>query len=133
MLIAAFVRALKDPFPPGRNAGLLSLAATQHFHTPMDAAARVLPAVAPLALDPEREVRETALACVRTYVAKLEQASANFGKPAAECASSEPEINTGNAAADQVLAGMSWLSKSITSAVVQSGGVAGTLALAWRP
>ena len=35
-LIAAFVRALKDPFPPGRNAGLLSLAATQHFHTPMD-------------------------------------------------------------------------------------------------
>ena len=81
VLIAAFVRALKDPFPPARNAALLALTATQQYHRPMDVAAKVLPHVAPVVLDAERDVRATAMQCLRVYVGKLEAASAKVGQP----------------------------------------------------
>lgn len=61
MLIPAFCRALLDPFAPARRAGALSLAATQAFHSAHDAARKVVPAVAPLAVDADSEVRRVAL------------------------------------------------------------------------
>ena len=78
VLIPAFVRALKDPFPPGRSAALLSLTATQQYHSAADVASKVIPYIAPVALDPEASVRETALQSLRVYVGKLETASRNI-------------------------------------------------------
>jgi len=72
VLIAAFCRALLDPFAPARRAGALALSATQSFHSPADCARKVVPAVAPLAIDPEPEVRKAALQCLMVYMAKLE-------------------------------------------------------------
>jgi SCY1-like protein 1 len=120
VLIPAFTRALKDPFPPGRNAGILSLTATHQYYKPMDAATRVLPAIAPMVLDPEREVRETALGCLNTYVLKLQQASVAVGRPQGEGQEREKEAtdHAVAAAADSVLKSMSWL----TSAAQKSFG-----------
>merc|ERR1719502_1018479 len=59
VLIPACCRSLKDPFPPGRIAGLMSLTATQQYHKPMDVATKIFPSIAPCALDVERDVRES--------------------------------------------------------------------------
>jgi len=118
VLIPAFTRALKDPFPPGRNAGLLSLTATQQYYKPMDAATRVLPAIAPMLLDAEREVRETALGCLNAYVLKLQQASAAVGRPEGQGpATADASDHAVTAAADSVLKSMQWLSSAAQKAV----------------
>ena len=121
VLIPAFVRALKDPFPPGRSAALLSLTATQQYHSAADVASKVIPYIAPVALDPEASVRETALQSLRVYVGKLETASRNIGKPrdpnaapgtggaAAEDSALPPEVSE---AASKVLSSMSWITGS---------------------
>ena len=67
--------------PPGRAAGLMSLTATQQYHKPIDVATKIMPNVAPVVLDPERDVREQALTCMRVYMQRLEAASAAVGKP----------------------------------------------------
>lgn len=131
VLIPAFTRALKDPFPPGRNAGILSLTATQQYYKPLDAATRVLPAIAPMVLDPEREVRETALGCLNAYVLKLQQASAAVGRPQGEGQAErdrEASDHAVAAAADSVLKSMSWLTSAAQKSFGgpnASGGAAG--------
>src|SRR5207249_5794324 len=52
VLISAFTRALRDPFPPARTAGILALAATQGFYPIKDAAGRIIPALSLLTVDP---------------------------------------------------------------------------------
>lgn len=54
MLIAAFSRALRDPFVHARNAGLMALAATMEFFTEDDCAGKILPVVCPVLLDKEK-------------------------------------------------------------------------------
>jgi SCY1-like protein 1 len=95
VLLQAFSRALKDPFPPTRKA---SLAAMSHCHasgffTPVDIAGKLVPVVAPMALDPELQVRQAALSGLNTYVQYLEQQSAKMpesapvpGQPGSEAA-----------------------------------------------
>ena len=58
VLISAFSRALKDPFSPSRSAGVSGLAATSKYYSPSDIAHRILPSLCPMALDPEKSVRE---------------------------------------------------------------------------
>ena len=124
MLIAAFVRALKDPFPPARNAALLALTATQQYHRPMDVATKVLPHIAPIVLDAERDVRATAIQCLRVYVGKLETASAKVGQPPE--AQGEEDKSEIALATDKVLDSVSWLSgaavSKLTAAVSAAGG-----------
>ena len=53
-MITAFLRALKDPFPPARNAGLLALSATLELYDGASIAARIIPSISPLLIDPEK-------------------------------------------------------------------------------
>lgn len=46
----------QDSFPPAKIAGLRAMIATSQYHSAEDAALRILPAVAPLAIDPVGEV-----------------------------------------------------------------------------
>ena len=140
VLIPACCRALKDPFPPGRGAGLMSLTATQQYHKAMDVATKIPPNVAPTLLDPEREVRETALQCLRVYVSRLEAASKQVGI-AQQAAQQGGEAGSAGVvpaevvgediskAADKVLDSMSWLTSKVVSAtkeaVSNSGGGGG--------
>ena len=80
VLLNAFTRALRDPFPPARTAGLMALTATTSYYEPGEIAGRVLPAVSPLGVDPEKDVRERAFACVETFLDLLKTHSKRLEK-----------------------------------------------------
>ena len=128
VLIPACCRALKDPFPPGRAAGLMSLTATQQYHNAMDIATKIMPNVAPVVLDVERDVREAALTCLRVYMQKLERASAQLSLPPeqreAEAAADTGAVDLSNAA-DKVLSSMSWLTSTVAKTVNEVAGGGG--------
>lgn len=48
---------LQDGFPPAKVAGLRAITTTKQYYSSEDAAARILPAAAPLTIDPIGEVR----------------------------------------------------------------------------
>ena len=52
------MRAMKDPFPPARQAGILGIAATQNFYSLSEVATRLLPALCCSARDPDKSVRD---------------------------------------------------------------------------
>ena len=56
VLIAAFTRAIRDPFSHARVAGLLALSATIDVFTEDDCASKILPAICPSLLDKEKYV-----------------------------------------------------------------------------
>uniref|UniRef100_A0A183BZM8 N-terminal kinase-like protein n=1 Tax=Globodera pallida TaxID=36090 RepID=A0A183BZM8_GLOPA len=55
ILVSAFTRALKDPFPPARMAGVIALSATQQYYSLAEVAQRILPSLTPLAVDPDKQ------------------------------------------------------------------------------
>ena len=75
VLVSAFIRAMRDPFPPARVAGILALAATQQYFLLSEVAGRILPALCPLTTDPEKSVREPAFKTIRGFLGKLEKVS----------------------------------------------------------
>lgn len=75
VLVSAFLRATRDPFPPARHAGVLALAATQQYFLLFEVASRVLPALCPLTCDPEKTVREAAFRTIKGFLGKLEKVS----------------------------------------------------------
>uniref|UniRef100_A0A2M4BCN2 N-terminal kinase-like protein n=1 Tax=Anopheles marajoara TaxID=58244 RepID=A0A2M4BCN2_9DIPT len=75
VLVSAFIRAMRDPFPPSRVAGILALAATQHYFLLNEVATRILPALCPLTMDPEKSVRDPAFKTIRGFLGKLEKVS----------------------------------------------------------
>ncbi|CAH1793037.1 unnamed protein product [Owenia fusiformis] len=77
VLISAFLRAIKDPFPPARQAGVLAMASTHNYYTLKESCMRLLPALCSLTMDPEKIVRDQAFNCIRCFLGKLEKASEN--------------------------------------------------------
>uniref|UniRef100_A0AC34FPF9 Protein kinase domain-containing protein n=1 Tax=Panagrolaimus sp. ES5 TaxID=591445 RepID=A0AC34FPF9_9BILA len=77
VLISAFSRALKDPFPPARMSGVLALGATQQFYTLNEVATKILPALSLLTVDPEKQVRDQGFKALKGFLEKLEKASEN--------------------------------------------------------
>lgn len=75
VLISAFIRAMRDPFPPARVAGILALAATQQYFLLTEIANRILPALCSLTVDPEKSVRDPAFKTIRGFLGKLEKVS----------------------------------------------------------
>lgn len=80
VLLQAFGRALKDPFPPSRKAALagMSFCHEQGYFTVADIAGKLLPATSPMCLDPELSVRQTALQSCAAYLKTLEAESARL-------------------------------------------------------
>jgi SCY1-like protein 1 len=95
VLLNAFTRALRDAFPPARTAGLMALAATTSYYEPGEIAGRVLPAVAPLTADIEKEVRQRAFTCLETFIELMKKHSALLERG--------PEAAAAAAAADKEL------------------------------
>ncbi|KAL3874122.1 hypothetical protein ACJMK2_037177 [Sinanodonta woodiana] len=75
ILCSAFMRALKDPFPPARQAGILGMAATQNLYPLTDICHKLLPALVVMMMDPEISVREQAFRAARGFIQKLEKVS----------------------------------------------------------
>lgn len=76
--IVAFVKSLKDPFPPSRSASLLALNATADFYDASEISSKILPAVSPLLIDNEASVRNNAFKSMDMFVKKL---SENYFNP----------------------------------------------------
>ncbi|XP_033736298.1 N-terminal kinase-like protein isoform X2 [Pecten maximus] len=75
IIVSAFLRALKDPFPPARQAGILALAATQNYYQLKEVANRILPTLCSMTMDPEKGVRDQAFKAVKGFIEKLEKVS----------------------------------------------------------
>nr|CAH7725902.1 unnamed protein product [Callosobruchus chinensis] len=75
VLISAFVRAMRDPFPPARNAGVLAMAATQQYYLLSEVSSRILPALCQLTMDPEKSVRDSVFRTIKGFLGKLEKVS----------------------------------------------------------
>ena len=58
VLVSAFLRALKDPFPPARVAGLKSMVATQEYYSNVDVATKLLPSLCTVLVDRDKSVRD---------------------------------------------------------------------------
>lgn len=58
VLISAFSRATKDPFPASRAAGVLGFAATHQYYSVSESAVRILPTLCTLTVDPDKNVRD---------------------------------------------------------------------------
>lgn len=75
VLISAFLRALRDPFPPARTAAILALSATEHYYSINDCATKVLPALCHFTVDPEKSIRDQAFKAIKGFLSKLEKVS----------------------------------------------------------
>jgi len=75
VLLNAFTRALRDTFPPTRAAALVTLVATAQYYDPTEAAQRIIPAVGPLTIDADVDVRQNAFKCVECFVTFLKRYS----------------------------------------------------------
>ncbi|CAJ1058716.1 N-terminal kinase-like protein [Xyrichtys novacula] len=75
VLISAFSRATKDPFPASRSAGVLGFAATHNFYSVTEIAARILPTLCAITVDPDKGVRDQAFKAIKSFLSKLEAVS----------------------------------------------------------
>ncbi|KAH7491915.1 putative inactive serine/threonine-protein kinase scy1 [Phytophthora ramorum] len=71
VLFPAFARALRDPFPHARLAGLRSMTACQEYFTPQGMAGSIVPAISPLLLDVSITVREQAKTSMDIFMKKV--------------------------------------------------------------
>lgn len=69
--LSAFARALKDPFPPARSAGLKAMMENAEMYTPQEIAHNIVPAVSRSMCDPEKIVRDSGFEVLATFVKKL--------------------------------------------------------------
>jgi SCY1-like protein 1 len=75
VLASGLARVLKDPFSPARIAGLAGFVATFEYYSAEELASRVLPAVSPLLLDPEKAARDLAFQLLKTISGLLQTAA----------------------------------------------------------
>uniref|UniRef100_F1KV58 Kinase-like protein n=1 Tax=Ascaris suum TaxID=6253 RepID=F1KV58_ASCSU len=128
ILISAFTRALKDPFPPARMAAVLALSATQQYYSLVEVANRVVPALAPLTCDPEKQVRDQSFKALHGFIEKLEKASENPEMIPELEAQVQAGGKSGLLSSDKVPQWASWALKSLSGKFykgtppLQSGG-----------
>ncbi|XP_022105300.1 N-terminal kinase-like protein [Acanthaster planci] len=109
VLSSAFVRAMKDPFPPARTAGIMSMLATQNYYSIRDTAFKVLPVLCTLTVDPDKGVRDQTFKAIGIFLQRLQTVSDNPEK-AAEI---EAEVNA--AASTPLGSSSSWTGWAVTS------------------
>ena len=72
VLASAFVRALKDHFPPSKLAGVMSLNATAKYYHVQEIAKKIIPALSHMTIDPDTRVREEAFKAIKHFISVLE-------------------------------------------------------------
>ena len=72
MLVSAFTRALSDPFPPARKAGLTALTASLDSFDLEDICTRVLPSICTQLMDPTKDIRTQALVLLEALTKRIQ-------------------------------------------------------------
>lgn len=75
ILLSAFPKSMRDPFPLARLSGIVALANTDRFYTLRDISTKVLPSLCMLCVDPEKDVRDEAFKTIKQFIQKLEKVS----------------------------------------------------------
>jgi SCY1-like protein 1 len=129
VLLNAFTRALKDPFPPARAAGLRAVLSTAKHHGAEDVAVRVIPMVGPLCVDPVQEVRSSALQCVEHFLTSLQKNSKEMEEKQAAVTAAGGGVNYGigsggscGGGGGSLLTGFGWAVSSLVSKAGSGGG-----------
>jgi SCY1-like protein 1 len=78
VLIAAFTRALRDPFVHGRNAALMALTATIDVFSDDDCATKILPVICISLIDKEKLIRDQANKAVDAYLQRVRKYAATL-------------------------------------------------------
>ncbi|PIK47677.1 putative N-terminal kinase-like protein [Apostichopus japonicus] len=110
VLSSAFVRAMKDPFPPARGAGVLSMMSTLKYFSLRDTAFKVLPTLCTLTVDPDKGVRDQTFKAIQTFLVRQQNVSDN-PELAAEI---ESDVN---AAASMTSQNAGWTGWAMSSAM----------------
>lgn len=84
VLANAFLRGLRDPFPPARFAAILALSATECSYGVNECATKILPALCVCTIDPEKKVRTQAFKAISGFLEKLQLYSEDPTKAAEE-------------------------------------------------
>ena len=79
ILLSAFPKAMRDPFPLARLSGVIAIANTDRFYTLRDVSSKVLPSLCTLCIDPEKDVRDEAFKTIKIFLSKLEKVSESPG------------------------------------------------------
>ncbi|KAI9559706.1 hypothetical protein GHT06_013711 [Daphnia sinensis] len=120
VLVSAFTRALRDPFPPARIGGILALAATQQYYLLNQISHQVLPAMCVLTGDPEREVRDQAFKVIKGFISKLEKVSED--PSLRECMEADVNANASPNVTDMASTWAGWAVSAVTSKFYKSQG-----------
>ncbi|CAA7392940.1 unnamed protein product [Spirodela intermedia] len=110
VLINAFtVRALRDTFSPARAAGVMALTATCSYYDMTEIAARILPSIVVLIIDPDSDVRTKALQAIDQFlqISKQYHEKMNSGD-SHEASAAGATLITGNASL------LGWAMSSLT-------------------
>ncbi|KAJ3588342.1 hypothetical protein NHX12_011935 [Muraenolepis orangiensis] len=128
VLISAFSRATKDPFSASRSAGVLGFAATNSYYSLSESAARILPMLCTLTMDPEKNVRDQAFKAIKSFLTKLETVSEDptlLAELEKDVKSSSHPVGVSSSWAGWAVTGVSSLtSKLIRTAPGAEGGAA---------
>ncbi|CAJ0767145.1 12844_t:CDS:2, partial [Entrophospora sp. SA101] len=73
VLVSAFTRALRDPFPYARSASLVALVATSDYYDATDCATKILPCISLVLVDKVKSVRLQAFKTVDVFIKRLEK------------------------------------------------------------
>ncbi|KAL3936235.1 MAG: hypothetical protein SGBAC_008406, partial [Bacillariaceae sp.] len=96
-LLPAYVRSMKDAFPPARLAALQAITQSKDLFTPQDIAVKVLPSVMPILLDPITDVRNEAFIVVNTYMGVLQEESVKIAQQQRQQQAAAPPPKPGQA------------------------------------
>ncbi|XP_059728253.1 N-terminal kinase-like protein [Haemorhous mexicanus] len=130
VLAPALARATRDPFPPARAAAVAAFAATHGCYSPPEVAARVLPPLCALTVDPHPGVRQQAFRAIRSFLEQLEAAAEAGGVQEGDTPSSAAVPGGG---AGGLGAAVSWAVTGVTSLTARLMGGEGGAAPAQPP
>ncbi|KAG7172298.1 N-terminal kinase-like protein-like [Homarus americanus] len=121
-LTSAFTRAMRDPFPPARTAGVMAIAATQQYYPLQEVVSKLLPNLCQITLDPEKSVRDSVFRVVKGFLSKLEKVSDD---PSLK-EQLETEVRSFNSGNSQPTTWAGWAVGAITSKFYKSSLSANT-------
>ncbi|CAK8682654.1 unnamed protein product [Clavelina lepadiformis] len=111
VISSAFARAMKDPFPAARVAGILAMCNTIQYFNTADCATKALPALCGTTVDPDKQVRDNAFKTIKVFIEKLEKASNN----PEEAAKMNETAASASTASNTPASWTGWMSTGVTS------------------
>lgn len=79
-LLVNFLRMLRDPFPPARQAGIAAISSNESIFDLKSCVTKIMPALCPLCIDPNANVRMIAIKSLGMFLGRAEQESEDESK-----------------------------------------------------